>query len=815
MKSFVVGTSLAALLCGAAQAQAVQWREQDGGNGHWYRLSTGTATWDAARTQALSVGGHLVTISSAAENQFVHSRVVANGTSFGPFAWLGAVSAQGQCANPAGYLWATGQAFSYYNWAAGFPVGGTACAASYSPNYAGQWVNRARTETAKYVIEWEADCNNDGIVDYGQILSGQLLDNNGDGIPDCCQEGGGCACPAGDCNGNGICDDLELGFPGNDCDNNGVLDKCDIAAGAPDCNGNGVLDSCDLYPNPALDCDADGVLDSCEIAINPALDCNNNGKLDFCDIRDGVETDCNENGIPDSCDITIGGMPDCNGNGKPDSCDLPGNDCNANGIPDECDIASGFDPDPEGDGIPNSCEPPSAIKLIGPAAKCLGAGDEYVVDVLVNNPTLRMDAGQFKVKWDPEVLRFVGADVGEAPITTIPVTILDQVGGTLFWISSVPGGGVGTLADTRVSTLRFEVVGLFDTCEPREVVVFDPSFDQVIVANGTGASDPDMPTINPVAVRIDSVGPTLTNVPPSITVPADAGAGCFAARSIGTPTVVDACGSGTTTLTYERSGGGTLADPWPCGVTVVTWIARDQCDRETRATTTVTVENNHQLSLMVAYEGAGYAESMTRCIDFTFNEVSMSLQLTFVNGVASATIQLPVGIYSCATADDDLHSLVSRNDVVISGTQYTVMFMGNQALVNGDVNDDNVVNVVDWAIVVTRIGTPASVDTNCDTQPFHVDFNGDGLVTDADGQYVLDNILEVGDNSCSVPQSGGTIQLTGGAPSRIRVQDLGAVIGGADAQRADLTGDGVVDMRDVQRWRDRRGVAVNAPQRKR
>jgi hypothetical protein len=47
------------------------------------------------------------------------------------------------------------------------------------------------------------------------------------------------------------------------------------------------------------------------------------------------------------------------------------------------------------------------------------------------------------------------------------------------------------------------------------------------------------------------------------------------------------------------------------------------------------------------------------------------------------------------------------------------------------------------------------------------------------------------------------------------VQDLGAVIGGADAQRADLTGDGVVDMRDVQRWRDRRGVAANAPQRKR
>jgi exo-beta-1,3-glucanase (GH17 family) len=218
---------------------------------------------------------------------------------------------------------------------------------------------------------------------------------------------------------------------------------------------------------------------------------------------------------------------------------------------------------------------------------------------------------------------------------------------------------------------------------------------------------------------------------------------------------------------------------------------------------------------MVAYEGSGYAASMKRCIDFTFNQVSMSMQLTFVNGVASGTLQLPVGIYSCSTADDDLHSLVSRADIVISGTQYTVMFLGNEALVNGDANDDNLVNVVDWAIVVTRIGTPASVDTNCDTVPFHVDFDGDGVVTEADGQFVLGNILEYGDNGCSAPQIGVSSQVIASASSRIRVQDLSAIIGGADAQRADITGDGTVDMQDVQRWRDRRGVAANAPQRKR
>jgi hypothetical protein len=35
-----------------------------------------------------------------------------------------------------------------------------------------------------YLVEWDADCNHDGFVDYGQILSGELPDANHNGIPD-------------------------------------------------------------------------------------------------------------------------------------------------------------------------------------------------------------------------------------------------------------------------------------------------------------------------------------------------------------------------------------------------------------------------------------------------------------------------------------------------------------------------------------------------------------------------------------------------------------------------------------------------------
>ena len=38
-----------------------------------------------------------------------------------------------------------------------------------------------------WIIEWSADCNSDGLVDFGQLLDGTLLDLDNDGVPDECQ----------------------------------------------------------------------------------------------------------------------------------------------------------------------------------------------------------------------------------------------------------------------------------------------------------------------------------------------------------------------------------------------------------------------------------------------------------------------------------------------------------------------------------------------------------------------------------------------------------------------------------------------------
>ena len=72
LQNVVVVSSLA--LAGATHAQnAVQWRVEDGGNGHWYALRdfSSTITWNGASAYCAARGGHLASILSDAEDSFV------------------------------------------------------------------------------------------------------------------------------------------------------------------------------------------------------------------------------------------------------------------------------------------------------------------------------------------------------------------------------------------------------------------------------------------------------------------------------------------------------------------------------------------------------------------------------------------------------------------------------------------------------------------------------------------------------------------------------------------------------------------------
>jgi hypothetical protein len=90
-------------------------------------------------------------------------------------------------------------------------------------------------------LEYDADCNADNIVDFGQCLDGSLPDTNTNNIPDCCEENTPCSpCYTYDLNPTGTVDGADLGallafwgpvsaaFPRADINRDGVVDGADL-----------------------------------------------------------------------------------------------------------------------------------------------------------------------------------------------------------------------------------------------------------------------------------------------------------------------------------------------------------------------------------------------------------------------------------------------------------------------------------------------------------------------------------------------------------------------------------------------------------
>ena len=161
-----------------------QWPTEDGGNGHWYGLvDIGGQPPVSAEEHFLiaeSLGGHTATMASAAENEFSFNRHP------GVSAFIGVRKVEGTNQG----AWITGEPWSYTNWHAG--EGGNSWE-RYAVYWAqggtpvSQWLDTDLSGGRHSIIEWSADCNGDGIVDYGQILDGTFADANANGIPDCCE----------------------------------------------------------------------------------------------------------------------------------------------------------------------------------------------------------------------------------------------------------------------------------------------------------------------------------------------------------------------------------------------------------------------------------------------------------------------------------------------------------------------------------------------------------------------------------------------------------------------------------------------------
>ena len=252
--SVVAGVLSAGLVAGGALAQdAVQWRVEDGGNGHWYAVARWEqdVDWVNARDWAIEHGAHLATMTSAEEDSFTTSLAVSQpwpNPYRGPY--IGAFSTT-SCGTNACYEWVTGEPFQFTRWHPGNPDASPACPGLVSTCYwdrtgSQAWQDMDACHSLAWfrlaMIEWSADCNSDGIVDFGQIRAGELRDTNANNIPDCCEQGVACNCPA-DIDGTGAVNAIDLAiiignwgtdggkdYPQADIDGSGTIDGADLTA---------------------------------------------------------------------------------------------------------------------------------------------------------------------------------------------------------------------------------------------------------------------------------------------------------------------------------------------------------------------------------------------------------------------------------------------------------------------------------------------------------------------------------------------------------------------------------------------------------
>ena len=197
MKNLILSSVLVLIASTAAQAQeAVQWKVSDGGNGHWYRMaiSASTIPWVEAKLLAESMGGHLATIRSDGENIVCLSAALGGPVVVGGSVWLGGLQPDGESSV---FAWLTGEPF---DWTPGCGFSNTEFGCGYEDRLTmtSPWTECPWNDVAEcwllpaFLVEWSADCNADGIVDYAQCRDGTLPDFDGNNVPDCCESGTSC-----------------------------------------------------------------------------------------------------------------------------------------------------------------------------------------------------------------------------------------------------------------------------------------------------------------------------------------------------------------------------------------------------------------------------------------------------------------------------------------------------------------------------------------------------------------------------------------------------------------------------------------------
>jgi hypothetical protein len=438
---------------------------------------------------------------------------------------------------------------------------------------------------------------------------------------------------------------------------------------------------------------------------------------------------------------------------------------------------------------------------------CLAATDTTLrVRVNLTGATSIINSGQFFLAYDNTVLGFVSAQPGDPPFVLEILESVDQTQGTIDYLVSAPFGSNGTMQDTTMAVLTFNVIG--ERCAGAPLVWFRTHTPPTRLATNMPGQTFTPALVDLAPIAIDRTGPVIT-CPADISAPADAGGCTFTSGPIASPPVTDNCDPAPT-ISGARGDGHPFTDPFPAGSTAITWTAHDACGNTSTCVQHVLVSGVNLVEVTVEFPGLDPGP-ITRCISLDLAECGGSGHahadqvLTFTGGVATGTVPVPCGHYTCAGARDTLHSLRRTDSSFhVDGTHYSASFTGARALRGGNLNADGFIDIFDFgAYVGAFAATYGSGDTTCATPVPHADLSGDGVVSMPDFTFIQINFLATDDAPCCPPITplhrggGGGGGNGGGGSPRASISLAEARAMGLDLSRSDLNHDGVVDARDL------------------
>ncbi len=110
-KALIVAAFSVAAVFSPKDAFSATWTLESGGNGHTYTVTPSRMNWDTAEAYAISLGGHLVSINSPAEQAFIEATFL-QGVDDRSVLWIGLndVAVEGS------FIWTTGEAVTFTNW---------------------------------------------------------------------------------------------------------------------------------------------------------------------------------------------------------------------------------------------------------------------------------------------------------------------------------------------------------------------------------------------------------------------------------------------------------------------------------------------------------------------------------------------------------------------------------------------------------------------------------------------------------------------------------------------------------------------------